>query len=289
MGESMNKVLKTGLLGVLLSFVPLWSAEPSVDPVTKPEASAKPPTKRNLAVLTFDGDETTTPQQRAMLSDRLQMELIKSGKYVVLERSKMSEILNEQGFQQSGACTNNECQVEMGQVLGVDKMVTGKVVNFGPVWSISASLIDVATGRIDISVAEDIRGELFDVLGKGCPSLADQLTAGEMSADEIKAREAARAAQGGSSSKSSGTKWIVAGSLFATAVGLGVFGFLQNQAIQEKIDAYNDLNANNSDADFDKARKEAEDAESDKGMLRTIGYAAGGAALAGGIVVSIWF
>jgi len=221
------------------------------------------------------------------------MELIKSGRFVVLDRSKMGEILKEQGFQQSGACTSSDCQVELGQMLGVEKMVTGKVVNFGPVWSISANLIDVGSGRIDISVAEDVRGELFDVLGKGCPSLADQLSAGQVDpkilAEQAQARAAARAAGGSGGKRSSTLKWVLAGGMLATGLGMGAFGYLQNQKLQEKIDAYDNLPSGTSAAAFDKARTEAEDAEKQNGLLRTVGYAAGGAAFAGGLVVAIWF
>jgi TolB-like protein len=281
---SSKKCLRAGILGLWAAGT-IWAASP------QPEAQAAPAqSKVALAVLTFDGDQTTTEQQRAMLSDRLQMELMRTGKFTVLDRSKMGEILNEQGFQQSGACTNSDCQVEMGQMLGVEKLVTGKVVSFGPVWSLSANLIDVGSGRIETSAAQDVRGELFDVLGKGCPSLADQLAAGDdsVAVRKAQARAAATAAKG-SSGRSSTLKWALSGGMIAAGIGMGAFGYLMNKEIQDKSDAYHALGSTATSTEFNDAREAAQKAQDEKGTLRTLGYAVGGAAFAGGLAVAIWF
>jgi curli biogenesis system outer membrane secretion channel CsgG len=42
-----------------------------------------------------------------MITSKLQSELIATGKYKVLEREKVPDILKEQGFQQNG-CTSSE-------------------------------------------------------------------------------------------------------------------------------------------------------------------------------------
>jgi curli biogenesis system outer membrane secretion channel CsgG len=46
-----------------------------------------------------------TKAEAVSLTDALRSELIKSGKYQVMERGQMEQILKEQGFQQSGACS----------------------------------------------------------------------------------------------------------------------------------------------------------------------------------------
>lgn len=131
--------------------------------------------KPQIAVITFEGDQTTTPEQRAAISDRIQGELLATDSFTVLDRGNINTILKEQNFQASGICSDNSCQVQMGQLLGVEKMVTGKVVNFGKVWSLSSTLLDVTSGMVVRSAAVDVRGELYDVLGKGCPQLAQKL------------------------------------------------------------------------------------------------------------------
>ena len=45
-----------------------------------------------------------------------------SGCFRVIERTEMDNILREQGFQKSGACDDENCLVEVGQLLGVNRM-----------------------------------------------------------------------------------------------------------------------------------------------------------------------
>jgi curli biogenesis system outer membrane secretion channel CsgG len=54
------------------------------------------------------------------MTDRLRNELVNSGAFTVIERSKMDEILQEQGLQQTG-CTSDECAVEIGKLKAKDK------------------------------------------------------------------------------------------------------------------------------------------------------------------------
>ena len=305
-------------------------------------ATVSGPTKTHIAVLTFEGDESTKPAQRAMLSDRMQEELIASGQFVVLDRAKIDEILREQGFQNSGACTSSECQVEVGKLLGVEKLVSGKVVSFDPVWTLSASLTDVGSGMIEQSVSTSVRGELFEVLDKGCPALARQIAgkfsgggagaaAGAAAADanakaaaaekkrlereariraeqeakaEKQAQQRARkleeerqrqAAQAAEDAKPKvpmphGTKkLILAGSLLAAGAGGVVYGWLQNAAIQEKQDAYAALPYSTPLNEQVAAKQAVKDAESSKGLWRSVGYGLGGALLAAGVGVVVWF
>ena len=67
----------------------------------------------------------------AILTDRLRNELVKTGRFRLMEREKMDEILKEQGFQQTG-CTSTECMVEVGRSIGVQQMI-------GAVWVKSAA------------------------------------------------------------------------------------------------------------------------------------------------------
>ena len=62
----------------------------------------------------------------------------------------MDRILVEQSFQSSG-CTDSECAVKMGKLLNVQKMIIGSLTKFGNYYYISASVIDVETGKIDCS------------------------------------------------------------------------------------------------------------------------------------------
>lgn len=108
-------------------------------------AQAQPP---QLAVIDFTGDANSTAEQLDFITGELASELVKTNAFVVLERGRMDAILQEQGFQQSGACNSSDCRVQVGQMLGVDKLVAGSLVRFGPQYAFRIEYLDVATGRI---------------------------------------------------------------------------------------------------------------------------------------------
>ena len=102
--------------------------------------------KTNIAILQFDAENITGSEAR-ILSDRLRTELLKIGAFNVVDRSAMEEILQEQGFQQTG-CVSDECIVEVGKLVGVELMVGGSIGKIGTIYTISARMIDVKTGKI---------------------------------------------------------------------------------------------------------------------------------------------
>ena len=73
--------------------------------------------------------------------------------YRWLDRGRMKEVLEEQKFQASG-CTDQSCAVEMGQLLGARKMVTGSVSKTGGTYNLTLSVIDIQTGLVDKSASE---------------------------------------------------------------------------------------------------------------------------------------
>src|SRR5262245_5101418 len=68
------------------------------------------PAKELVAVLDFEPVNTDKVQASA-LTDRFREELLKSGRFTLVERAQMDQILNEQAFQQTG-CTSSECAVQ---------------------------------------------------------------------------------------------------------------------------------------------------------------------------------
>jgi len=108
------------------------------------------------------------------LSNKLRSELVKTGLFLVLERNQMTEILKEQGFQNTG-CTSSECAVQMGQLLGVQIMVAGTVGRVGQTWLITLRLIDVRDGKITKMVDYEMEGLLDDILKHGIANAARKL------------------------------------------------------------------------------------------------------------------
>ncbi len=113
--------------------------------------------KLHIAILDFTTTGGVSKQETVTLGNRLRSMLVRTNAYVVLERGKMEEILQEQGFQQSG-CTTTECAVEVGRLLNMQKMVSGSFGKVGQTYTIDLALIDVGTAQIEQSFFRDYKG-----------------------------------------------------------------------------------------------------------------------------------
>lgn len=107
----------------------------------------------------------------AALTDRLRSELFSTGRFRVLERNLMEQILQEQDFQLSG-CTTDECAIQVGQLLGVQQMIGGSISLVGETFTTSIRLIDVETGEILKVATYDHRGPIDGLLSRGMSIIA---------------------------------------------------------------------------------------------------------------------
>ena len=112
------------------------------------------------------------------LTERLIFLIEQTDQFVLLDRTATTKILQEQGFQQSG-CTSGECAVEVGQLLGVQKMISGKIGAVGKYYTISLRIVDVTTGKIEKSASHDLMGNVEDVLLTGLRDAVKMLTSNE--------------------------------------------------------------------------------------------------------------
>jgi TolB-like protein len=118
--------------------------------------------KTSIAVLPL-GSNGISPSEALVLTDELLSVLVQSNVFTVVERGNMESILKEQGFQMSG-CTSNECAVEAGKLLGVNKMVTGSVGKLGQIYNINLRLFDVETGEIEQNISQKHEGSIEGLL-----------------------------------------------------------------------------------------------------------------------------
>jgi TolB-like protein len=130
--------------------------------------------KITTAVINLKAGNGVNDGESEIISDRLRSELFKTGKVTIMERDQMQEILKEQGFQQSGACTDEACLVEMGQMLGVKHLVVGSLGKLGSMFLVNVRSIDVQTSTVVNVVSVDVKGDIEDLVGK-LPDIAEQL------------------------------------------------------------------------------------------------------------------
>jgi len=129
-----------------------------------------------IGVLDLDANGVEEPEARA-ISERLRIWLGRTGVFEVIERNQMESIMNEIGFQVSGACDTDECVVQIGQVLGASKMVAGSVSKVGTLYSLQVRIIDIASSRIDHQEFMDVPGGIEEVLTSAAETVANKLAA----------------------------------------------------------------------------------------------------------------
>ena len=86
--------------------------------------------KKRVAVMDFDDRAGYGHNVGPGISDMLVTSLVQTGKFIVIEREQLDEILKEQSLGASGVVTPQSA-AQIGKVLGVELMVTGSVTEFG--------------------------------------------------------------------------------------------------------------------------------------------------------------
>ncbi len=105
-------------------------------------------------------------------SDELATELFKSGAFILVEREKMQQLLNEQSLGQTGA-VNPATAAKAGELLGCGAIVTGSISQFGVKvlgtdYGVYKQKVQKADCTVDVRVVDTSTGQvLFADSGKG--------------------------------------------------------------------------------------------------------------------------
>ena len=112
--------------------------------------------KRRVGVVDFE-NKTAYGQSRLGQagSDILITELVKTGKFIVVEREKMNRLMEEQKLGLTGAIDGNTA-AQMGKILGLSAIVTGAISNFG-VRTTGSEYIIVQSKRQEATCTVDVR------------------------------------------------------------------------------------------------------------------------------------
>ncbi|HKJ00541.1 MAG TPA: DUF2380 domain-containing protein [bacterium] len=166
------------LLCVLVLALGTGAASVAAQTVAAPAAQ---PTKEQLAVLDFDAIGATR-EQGAVLTNQLRSELLKTGRFTMVNRAQLNKILEELALQQQ-LCTQKECAVQVGKLLGVRQIVTGTVTKVtDTLWQVSATLTNVETGEILRQEVVNHAGDFGSLFLSGMANVARKLS---VSSDEI--------------------------------------------------------------------------------------------------------
>lgn len=136
--------------------------------------------KTTIAVFEFENNGLE-PFEVRQLSTRLESELVKLGKYNVVERTKIDEILKEQKLQMSGCV--EECLIDVGKMLGAKQIIIGSVGRLGNIYTITAKLVDATSGQMLKTSDFDTNNGIGDLATNGLPKIALELTENKSNAN----------------------------------------------------------------------------------------------------------
>jgi len=87
------------------------------------------------------------PEAGAIIAEWMMTSLNETGAFEVYERISLSMLMEEHQFELSGLM-NEETIAEVGRLHGVEAIVTGSLIKFGDIISVTARVIDVETALI---------------------------------------------------------------------------------------------------------------------------------------------
>ena len=119
-------------------------------------------TRPTVAILDFEGQGISV-QEVQTLTERMRSEIGSTNAVRLIERKAIESIMAEQGLAQSG-CVSDECAAEVGQLLGVQFMISGTIGKLGDTFTIDVKMFSVETGATERSVNATHEGDIAGLL-----------------------------------------------------------------------------------------------------------------------------
>ncbi len=102
---------------------------------------------RKIAVIEFADLEGKVTQLGKFIAEELITRIFTTGKFEVVERNLLQKVLEEQKLGTTGYI-DQETAISIGQILGVDAIITGSLTDLGENIKINARLISTETGSV---------------------------------------------------------------------------------------------------------------------------------------------
>jgi len=152
----MRKIIGLTIIITALLTVPAFSAE-----------------KMRIAVMDFKAVGVSEKSAR-VISNIVRTQLIKMDTCIVVERTQMDAIMQEQGLQMSG-CTDESCAIKVGRLMSANRILIGEVGSMGKAIVITVRIVDVEKGVSDFAEKETAPSEYE--LSKAVNNLTERLSA----------------------------------------------------------------------------------------------------------------
>ncbi len=129
------------LITILLLFISMLAA-----------TQARSAENMRIAILDFKAQGISSKAAK-VIANMVRTDMVKMGKFTVVERTQMNEIMKEQGLQMAG-CTDENCAIRVGRLISANKILVGEVGKLGTSIIITVRIVDVERGVTEFSEKE---------------------------------------------------------------------------------------------------------------------------------------
>jgi TolB-like protein len=167
-GENMRLLLLC-LIGMFLTVpaAPVSAAEldsklESAAAKLSAAAEARGLVPSTLAVFPFQADKKLSDKKvNFAVSEILTKNFLKLGKFKVVERAQLEEVMREQKLGLSGA-VDSKTAADIGKLAGAKLLLLGNVIQMGKSYQLTAKLVDAETGEMIASEIAEVPVKTFD-------------------------------------------------------------------------------------------------------------------------------
>jgi curli biogenesis system outer membrane secretion channel CsgG len=125
---------------------------------TEISASAAKGDKRRIAIVPFRELDGAATVLGTYLAEALTTNLFRAGGVEIIERSMLDKVLRELKLAETGVI-DGETAKRIGEIAGVDAIVTGSITDLAAYVSLNCRMIDAETGRV-FAAAETSIGDV---------------------------------------------------------------------------------------------------------------------------------
>ncbi len=111
--------------------------------------------KERILVLDFVRAENVHKEISSTAQNYFISELSKSGKYSIIEKDQLNEVLKEQELQKKG-CTETICEIQIGQMLSANKVVSGNIIKSDTKYILTIQIRNVENQSIEFTETMNI-------------------------------------------------------------------------------------------------------------------------------------
>lgn len=132
-------------------------------------------TKPQVAVLEFAPSGMVTKAEASAFADQLRSDLVNLHAYTVIDRGQVDAVLKELAFQQE-AITDAGQAAEVGRLLGVQYIITGRIISLRGSFQVTVQMTDVESGQIVRSEVARRDGDMMGLLEEDLGRIAAKLS-----------------------------------------------------------------------------------------------------------------